>query len=59
LCTLKDSTLHDFCGVDPAHPVLPAFALGDAKGRLRYVRVGAGPWASEAMELMIKRVLSE
>jgi len=59
LALLSDSTLHELCGIDPAKPVLPAFAVSDKQGRLRYVRVGGSAWEIEAVETMIKRVASE
>ena len=51
--------LHDLCGVDPAYPALPAFAMSGKKGRLRYVRVGPEAATIEALESMSNRLLKE
>jgi tetratricopeptide (TPR) repeat protein len=59
LIVLGDNGLHNFCGVDPAYPALPCFALTDSKGKYRYIRVGQSPASLEAVESMLKRLLSE
>jgi len=59
LVLVGDGRLHDLCGVDTERPTLPAFALSDRKGRLRYVRVGGSDWALEAVEAMVKRLVAE
>ena len=59
LCLLNDSALHALCGVDPAYPALPAFAISDNKGRLRYVRVGPEAATTEAIDAMFRRLLKE
>ena len=59
LVLLEDAALHKACGVDPERPVLPCVAAVDGEGRLRYVRVVGGPWAAEAVDSMLRRLLSE
>jgi tetratricopeptide (TPR) repeat protein len=59
LVLLSKNTLHDLCGIPAVTPTLPAFALTDRKGRLRYVRVGASAWAIEATEAMLQRLVAE
>jgi hypothetical protein len=59
LIIMDDNVLHQLCGVDPAYPALPAFAITDHKGRLRYVRVGPEDATVEALDAMLKRILSE
>ena len=59
LVLLGDNTLHNRCGVDPMLPTLPAYAVVDGRGRLRYVRVGGSAWATQAVEAMIATVLEE
>lgn len=59
LCLVADSSLHTFCGVDPEKPLLPAFAVGDKKGNLRYFRLGAAQWDFEAIDGMVRKLISE
>jgi tetratricopeptide (TPR) repeat protein len=59
LIVLDDNTLHDLCGIDPAYPALPAFAVSDRKGVLRYVRVGPERAATEAVAAMLERLLRD
>jgi tetratricopeptide (TPR) repeat protein len=59
LCTLREPTLHDFCGVAVDRPTLPVFAVGDGKGIFRYVRVGGGAWDIEAVEAVVNRTLKQ
>ncbi|MHC4959183.1 MAG: hypothetical protein ACYTGN_12510 [Planctomycetota bacterium] len=59
LIVLDDNTLHKLCGVDPAYPALPAFAISDKKGVLRYVRVGPEQATTEAVAAMLERLLKE
>ena len=59
LVLMSDNALHDRCGVDPLRPALPAFAISDKKGVLRYVRVGSGAYELEAVEAMLTKVTSE
>lgn len=53
---LNDDILHRMCGVDPQRPVLPAFAITDNKGVLRYVRVGPEEATAEALASMLARL---
>ena len=59
LVLMSDDALHTFCGVDPFRPALPAFAISDKKGVLRYVRVGSSAYELEAVEAMLTRITSE
>jgi hypothetical protein len=59
LVLMADHSLHALCGVDPLLPALPAFAISDSKGVLRYVRVGSLDFELEAVESMLTRVTSE
>ena len=59
LVLMADNSLHALCGVDPYKPALPAFAISDKKGILRYVRVGASAYELEAVEAMLTKVTSE
>lgn len=59
LAMLDGDALHTRCGLDPLRPALPSFAVGDADGKLRYVRVGGSAWALEAVESMLRVVTSE
>ncbi len=59
LIVLNNTVLHALCGVDPAYPALPAFAMSDNKGRLRYVRVGPEAATTEAIDAMFRRLLKE
>ena len=59
LVLMADHALHARCGVDPLLPALPAFAVSDKKGVLRYVRVGSSDFELEAVEAMLTRVTSE
>lgn len=59
LVLMGDNKLHEFCGYDLEHPVLPAFAVTDKKGVLRYVRVGSSDWALESVRAMLERLVKE
>ncbi|MHC4549307.1 MAG: hypothetical protein ACYTEZ_11085 [Planctomycetota bacterium] len=59
LVLMSDASLHERCGINPDKPALPAFALSDKKGVLRYVRVGGSDWEVEAVEAMMRQLIKE